>query len=146
MQIVTSDDNRPLHFHLFDDSFQNPAPDSHITSERALLIDVRAVHSLQSVALDWYCAITMKQTHLFRRFESQTHVIHASHLFHLFDVTDHLFVEEYSQLLLESSLILMLDGRGHGDDGEETRNWPVKRVTRDPQSGNRKRDVFPVSC
>ena len=40
MQVVSADDNRPLHFHLDDDALQNSTTDVHGTGERTFLIDV----------------------------------------------------------------------------------------------------------
>lgn len=49
MQVVTSDHNRPLHFHLSDNPFQDPASNAHVASERALLVDVRAIDRLSEI-------------------------------------------------------------------------------------------------
>lgn len=40
VQVVASDHNRPLHLHLQHNPGQNPPSDRHVTSERALLINV----------------------------------------------------------------------------------------------------------
>lgn len=40
MQIISSDDYRPLHLHLLDGSRQNPPADGNISGKRAFLIDV----------------------------------------------------------------------------------------------------------
>lgn len=46
VQVVASDHNRPLHFHLLDNPFQDPSPDPHVPGERALLVDVRSIRRL----------------------------------------------------------------------------------------------------
>ena len=42
VQVVTANDNRPLHLGRLDDARQDAAANRHVTSERALLVDVLA--------------------------------------------------------------------------------------------------------
>lgn len=46
VQVVTSDDDGPLHLHLLDHSGEDTTTDRHVTSEWALLVDVCAFDRL----------------------------------------------------------------------------------------------------
>lgn len=47
VQVVTTNDNCPLHFHLSDYSTQDTATNVYWTSERAFLVNVCSVNSLR---------------------------------------------------------------------------------------------------
>lgn len=49
MEIVASDDHRALHLETLDHSGQDPATNTHIASERTLLVDVRAIDGLRAM-------------------------------------------------------------------------------------------------
>ena len=46
MEIVTADDDSPLHLHLLDDTSKNSTTNGNITSEWALLVNVGTLNSL----------------------------------------------------------------------------------------------------
>ena len=46
MKVVTTDYDRSLHFHLFNDSRQNTTTDADVSRERTFLVDVVAVNCL----------------------------------------------------------------------------------------------------
>ena len=46
VQVVTPDDNGPLHLHLHNNATEDATSDAHIAGEWALLIDVRAFDGL----------------------------------------------------------------------------------------------------
>lgn len=47
VQIVSADDDRPLHLHLLDDAGQDATANRHVTGERAFLVDVRSFNGLR---------------------------------------------------------------------------------------------------
>ena len=47
MQVVTADDDSPLHFHLLDNASKNSSTNGHITSEGAFLVNVGSLNSLK---------------------------------------------------------------------------------------------------
>ena len=46
MQVVSSDHDRPLHLHFDDHTSENPPPNTHVSSEWTLLVNVPSGHSL----------------------------------------------------------------------------------------------------
>lgn len=46
MQIITPDDDGPLHFHLLDDASKDAAANRHVSGERTFLVDVGAFDRL----------------------------------------------------------------------------------------------------
>lgn len=46
VQVVSSDDNSPVHLHLGDDTGQNAATDGHVASEGTFLVNVGTFASL----------------------------------------------------------------------------------------------------
>ena len=47
VQVVSSDDNGTFHLHALDNSSQDPTTNRHIASERALLVNVCSLNSLE---------------------------------------------------------------------------------------------------
>ncbi len=47
VQVVTADDNSPLHLHLLDNSGKNSTTNGDITSEGALLVNIGSLNSLK---------------------------------------------------------------------------------------------------
>ena len=46
MEIVTADDDSPLHLHLLNDSGENTSTNRNISSEGAFLVNVRTLNGL----------------------------------------------------------------------------------------------------
>lgn len=46
VEVVAPDNNCPLHFHLDDNTSQDPSSDGHIACERTLLVDIFTLSGL----------------------------------------------------------------------------------------------------
>jgi hypothetical protein len=57
MQIITSDDNSSLHFHLLNHASQDPASNGHVARKRTFLVDVSSINRLSwclESKSDWF--------------------------------------------------------------------------------------------